>query len=294
MAFELDKMADFRTLCQNEIIRLALKEDIYSGDVTSQATIPDTSRTKAILKAKASGIISGMQIAEMILTQVTSSLTIKPHKTDGDRVQSSDTVFIIEGKTRDILTYERTILNFMQRMSGIATKTRRYVDEIDHTSAKILDTRKTSPGLRFFDKQAVVHGGGQNHRIGLFDMILIKDNHIDVSGGVVQAIQNAKSYIKQHNSDLKIEVEVRNLPELQAAITQSPDIILLDNMSLSDLKKSVSMVSSAGNIKTEASGGVNLETVKMIAETGVDFISVGALTHSVNALDLSLVMDMRS
>ncbi len=280
----------FKANCKREIIRLALNEDIYSGDLTTLATIPETKNLQALLKSKSRGIVSGIETAGLILKEAKSGLRLNALKSDGDRVFPGDCIFELSGRAWEILTYERTILNFMQRMSGIATATNTFVKEVEHTSAKIVDTRKTAPGLRFFDKEAVLHGGGANHRIGLFDMILIKDNHIDAAGSIRNAIQLAKSYLSDHQNDTKIEVEVRTLNELALAIDEKPDIILLDNFNLDDLKRGVEMVKQKSAIKTEASGGVDIKTVRKIAETGVDFISVGALTHSVKALDISLVI----
>lgn len=281
---------EFIKICQQEIIKLALKEDVFEGDVTSLATIPLEWESVATLVSKDIGILSGVEAARLIIKTSEIPLELNVFMSDGEAVKPGDKILEMKGSTRQILTYERTILNFMQRMSGIATKTNRFVKEIEHTKAKIIDTRKTAPGLRYFDKQAVVHGGGSNHRSGLYDLILIKDNHIDACGGIKPAIQSAKNFIKQHNRALKIEIEVRSLNELKEVLEEGADIILLDNFELKDLLVGVEMVKQHQTIKTEASGGVELDTVKKIAESGVDYISVGALTHSVKALDLSLLI----
>jgi len=279
----------FKEDCEQKAIELALEEDIFTGDITTDATVDPLHRSKASIKVKTDGVIAGIKVAEMIFEKAGEPVKLVQYKIDGDIVYSGDVVAEITASTALLLKCERTALNFMQRMSGIATITRLFVERIHHTSACILDTRKTAPGLRYFDKEAVMLGGGVNHRVGLYDRILIKDNHIDAAGGVENAIQRAKAYREQHNLVVKIEVEVRSLNELQEALPLSPEIILLDNFSLDELREAVHIVKSHGNdILTEASGNVSLETVRAIAETGVDFISVGALTHSVTAMDISM------
>ncbi len=280
---------DFIRHCEVETIESAMLEDLYSGDITTEATVPDDHRSKGVIRAKSSGVVAGIRVAQMIFSMSKNPITFTARKKDGDVVAAGDVLAEAVGKTETLLVCERTVLNFMQRMSGIATKTAEFVALIKHTKASLLDTRKTAPGLRFFDKEAVKLGGGINHRIGLFDMMLIKDNHIDASGSVQEAIRRAKEYRKRKMLDVKIEVEVRSLAELQAALPFTPDIIMLDNFSLGDLRKAVDVVrAKKASVQLEASGGVSKETIGAIAETGVDFISVGELTHSVTAMDISM------
>ncbi|MGB7061694.1 MAG: carboxylating nicotinate-nucleotide diphosphorylase [Candidatus Zixiibacteriota bacterium] len=269
------------------LIRLALSEDIGSGDVTSEALLQNRLAGKAIIVAKQEGVLAGLSVARMVFRAVNPRVVFQVLRQDGDRIKKRTKVASIQGNTKGILSAERTALNFLQKLSGIATLTAKYVEEIKGTKAKILDTRKTTPGLRVLEKYAVKAGGGENHRMGLFDMILIKENHIKASGGVSQAIMRARSKCPKE----KIEAEVRNLSEVREAIKSRPDWIMLDNMRSDQMRKAVRMIRSASRaIKIEASGSVNLKNVRKIALTGVDFISVGALTHSAPALDMSLIL----
>ena len=270
-----------------DIIRNALAEDLGDGDHSALSCIPENARSKAKLLVKESGIIAGLEVAQMVAHEVDPTLAINLLKKDGEWVNSGDIAFFIEGNSRSLLSAERIILNLMQRMSGIATQTHRITQLISHTKCKVLDTRKTVPGLRAFDKWAVKIGGGVNHRFGLFDMIMIKDNHADYAGGLANAIQNCKNYLQQTGKDLLIEVETRNLEEIEVAL-QAGGIhrIMFDNFDFETMKKAVQRVN--GLCKTEASGGITEENVVQYAETGVDFVSMGCLTHTVRNLDLSL------
>ncbi len=269
-----------------DIIDEALIEDIQEGDHTTLATIDHEAAGTAKLLVKQPGIIAGVELAEQILKHVNPELEVDILIPDGARVEPGDIAFTASGRVQALLVAERTMLNFMQRMSGIATNTNKYIQKVRHTNAKILDTRKTTPGLRFFEKWAVRIGGGHNHRMGLYDMILIKDNHVDFCGGIEPAIGKVLKYLEENELDLKIEIETRNLDEVwQVLKTGKVNRIMLDNFKLDALKEAVDVI--ARQFETEASGGVNLETVQAIAETGVDFISVGELTHSVTSLDLS-------
>lgn len=270
----------------NSIIKLALNEDIGSGDITTNSIIPNYKNAEAILLVKSEGIISGLEVAERIFKLLDKKVSFKKFVNDGDRVTQNQVVALIKGTARAILTGERTALNFLQRMSAISTLTNQFVSEISHTKTKILDTRKTSPCLRYFDKYAVRIGGGINHRFGLFDMVLIKDNHIAVSGSITNAVNECRIFLKKKKKKILIEVETKNLDEVAEALRCNVDIIMLDNFSVAQMKKAVELID--GKVKVEASGGVNLKTVKKIAETGVDFISIGAITHSVKAMDISL------
>jgi len=274
-----------------EIIKRALDEDIQTGDVTTQAVIPDSVSGKGKFLVKSNGVIAGLNIAEQVFKIVDDKIVFKVLICDGEKVNVGDIVAEVEGNASSILTAERTALNFLQRMSGIATLTNTFVEKIKHTKAKILDTRKTVPGLRLLDKEAVRLGGGKNHRIGLFDLFLIKDNHIEIAGSITKAIDACRKFQQKKNSELKIEVETKNLEEVKEALTCSVEIIMLDNFRTEMMKKAVAIINE--KCLVEASGNVNLDNVKEIAETGVDFISVGALTHSVNALDISLEVQLR-
>jgi nicotinate-nucleotide pyrophosphorylase (carboxylating) len=271
----------------DEIIDKALAEDVGDGDHTSLSTIPESATGMANLLVKQKGVLSGMKIARKVFNRVDQSLVMHDLLSDGDSISPGDIAFTVEGPSASILMAERLVLNFMQRMSGIATSTSQYVMEIDGLKSRVLDTRKTTPLLREFEKQAVIDGGGLNHRFGLFDMILIKDNHVDFAGGIAKAIQAANHYLSETGRSLKIEIEVRNFDELQQ-VMESGGVhrIMLDNFSPSDLKKAIGII--GGRFETEASGGITLETIRSYAETGVDFISVGALTHHIKSLDLSL------
>ena len=273
-----------------QIARLALAEDIGAGDYTSLWTIPADMQSQAIFLAKREGIVAGLAVAATVFRLmaefplgVDAACQVSFAVADGDRVQPGQRFGIVAGPTRALLGGERTALNFLQRMSGIATLTRRYVDAVRGTRAVILDTRKTAPGLRLLDKWAVRAGGGQNHRVGLYDMVLIKDNHIQAAGSITQAVQAVQA---QNHLGLLVEVEVTNLRQLEEALSLKVDRIMLDNMSLDEMRRAVAI--TAGRVPLEASGGVSLDTVANIAATGVDYISVGALTHSVQALDISL------
>ena len=273
----------------NTIIKLinkALQEDVKDGDITTTATISKSKKAIGKFLVKADGIIAGLEIAKAVFKTVDHKIKFEIKIKDGSKVKFGDVTAIVTGKAQSLLTAERTALNFLQRMSGIATSANIYAEKIKHTKAKIIDTRKTVPGLRTLDKQAVKLGRCANHRIGLFDMFLIKDNHIEVAGSITKAVEGCVKYNKKHRTKFKIEVETKNLKEVEEALTTKADIIMLDNFEIDEMKKAVKIIN--GKCKVEASGGVNLDTVKAIAETGVDFISVGALTHSVKALDISL------
>lgn len=270
-----------------EFIKAAFAEDIGDGDHSTLASIPKEAVTKAILKVKDEGVLAGVELAVEIFNYFDPALKVENALTDGSWVKQGDTAFIVRGSSRSILTCERLVLNCMQRMSGIATKTHHLVKLLEGTSAKILDTRKTTPNFRLLEKWAVRIGGGQNHRIGLFDLIMLKDNHIDMAGGIKQAINQTKDYLRASSKKLKIEVETRTLEEVMEVLrTGGVDIIMLDNMDLTTMREAVKIID--GKAKTEASGGITEKTIRQVAECGVDFISVGALTHSYNSLDLSL------
>jgi nicotinate-nucleotide pyrophosphorylase (carboxylating) len=265
----------------------ALNEDIGPGDFTTLATIPDNALGKAQLIVKDNGILAGVTIAEKIIHAFDSSLKVTTFIQDGATVQKGDIAFIVEGKSQSITTIERLVLNVMQRMSGIATETNRLVQMISHTNCKLLDTRKTTPNFRYFEKEAVRIGGGYNHRYALYDMILVKDNHIDFAGGVKPALSKISEFIKERNLSIKVEVETRNLEEVDEVIETSVAFrIMLDNFTPEKLREAVLHIN--GRVETEASGGINENTLVSYAETGVDFISMGALTHHVKSFDLSL------
>lgn len=267
------------------IIAQALAEDIGSGDVTSLATIPPDLAHAGELVAKAPGVIAGLAVARQVFQTLNPAVEFQPAVEDGERVSGGTHIATVRGPAQALLTGERVALNFLQRMSGIATLTRRYVDAVAGTRATIIDTRKTVPGLRLLDKWAVALGGGGNHRIGLYDMALIKDNHITAAGGIRTAVARVR---ERWGDNLPIEVEVKNLAELQEALPLGVDQIMLDNMSLDEMRAAVEFVQGA--VPLEASGNVSLETVAAVAATGVDFISVGKLTHSVEALDISFLL----
>lgn len=273
-----------------DIIFTALKEDIGTGDITTIATIPDNVLGKGIFLIKDDGVIAGLDVTEQVFKTINKDLVFLRSMNDGAVVKNGDIVAIVEGSAASILTAERTALNFMQRMSGIATMASQFREKVKHTKAKIIDTRKTVPGLRFIDKLAVRIGGCENHRMGLYDMFLIKDNHIAVAGSITNAVKACRNYRDLKSENFLIEVETTNLVEVSEALQSGADIIMLDNFELGEMTKAVSLIN--GNCKVEASGGVNFNTVKNIAETGVDFISVGALTHSVKALDISLEVQL--
>ena len=271
----------------NELIDIAIKEDIGDGDHTSLSCIPKNANGKAQLLVKENCIIAGVDLAENIFKRVDPQLVFIKKIDDGETVKIGDIIFTIEGSSQSILQAERLVLNFMQRMSGIATKTNKYVQILDGLTTKVLDTRKTTPGLRSIEKLAVKIGGGENHRIGLYDMVMIKDNHVDYAGGIEAAITSTKEYLQKNNKHLKIEVEARNLDELNEILTVGGiNRIMLDNFSFKDMKTAVKLID--GKYETEASGGITFETLRKYAECGVDYISVGALTHQINSIDLSL------
>lgn len=271
-----------------ELIRMALAEDIGEGDVTSAYFVPEDRMARAFLTVRRDGVVSGVAVAEKVFAEVDPELAVQVLVADGSRVGEGAMLMKVEGKARSILTAERTALNFLQRLSGVATLTARYVDEVKHTRAQILDTRKTTPGYRLLEKQAVLDGGGTNHRMGLYDRAMVKDNHLAAEGGL-EALQAAIRSLKSDKPGVQVELEADRLDQVEAFLKlEGVDYILLDNMSLDELRKAVAMREEGSKVRLEASGGVNLETVRDIAETGVDFISVGALTHSAPALDIGL------
>jgi nicotinate-nucleotide pyrophosphorylase (carboxylating) len=271
----------------HQFIVNALSEDVGDGDHTSLSTIEAGTQGKAKLLVKDTGILAGVELAAEIFREVDPNLKLNVFLQDGTPVKPKDVAFEVEGDARAILKAERLVLNCMQRMSGIATVTRQIADLLQGTNAKVLDTRKTTPGLRYIEKWAVRIGGGVNHRFGLYDMILIKDNHVDYSGGIRRAIENANRYLHETGKKLAIEIEIRNLDELEQVLqTGNVNRILIDNFNFIDLKQAVNMID--GRYITEASGGITIDNIRGYAECGVDYISVGALTHSVKSLDLSL------
>lgn len=269
-----------------DIIQYALNEDIGQGDITSDSIIDAKSILSGKITAKESGVIAGLEIAKSAFSIIDPNIEFEPVSEDGKFVNSADIVALVKGNGRAILRGERVVLNIIQRMSGIATLTRKYADLVKGTKAKILDTRKTAPGLRMLDKMAVKIGGGVNHRFGLYDMVLIKENHITAAGGIIEAVNKVR---ERYKNQFLIEIEIDNIEDLNKAIELKVDRILLDNMTLEDMRHAVDVVN--GRIPLEASGNVNLNTVKSVADTGVDYISIGALTHSVKALDLSLLIE---
>jgi nicotinate-nucleotide pyrophosphorylase (carboxylating) len=271
----------------NELIDIAIQEDIGDGDHTSLSCIPKDAIGKAHLLVKEAGTIAGVELAQTIFKKIDPQLLFHKKISDGEQVQIGDIIFTVEGNSQSILQAERLALNFMQRMSGIATNTRYYVDLLDGLHTQVLDTRKTTPGLRHLEKWAVKIGGGLNHRMGLYDMIMIKDNHIDYAGGIKEAINSTRAYLTKNQKSLKIEIEARDLTELHEILAVGGiDRIMLDNFSFEDMHTAVALID--GNYETEASGGITSETIRRYAECGVDFISVGALTHQIKSLDLSL------
>ena len=269
-----------------KLISLWFAEDIGDGDHTTLSCIPETAIGKSQLIIKEDGVIAGVEVAREIFKAFDPELKMTVFINDGTEVKKGDIAFVVEGKTQSLLQTERLMLNIMQRMSGIATRTREYVKMLEGTKTNVLDTRKTTPGLRLLEKEAVKIGGGVNHRIGLYDMILLKDNHVDFAGGIDKAILRAQEYLKEKNKNLKIEIEVRNFDELaQVMAIGGVDRIMLDNFSVENTRKAVEII--AGKFETESSGGITFNTLREYAECGVDFISVGALTHSVKSLDMS-------
>ncbi|MCK4751421.1 MAG: carboxylating nicotinate-nucleotide diphosphorylase [Bacteroidales bacterium] len=269
-----------------------LKEDIREGDHTTFSTIPSGAIGSAILLAKQEGIIAGIEVTDRVFKRFDSGIELDSRMHDGNPVSVGDVVLQVSGKVHSILQCERLVLNIVQRMSGIATSTREYVQIIEGTGTRILDTRKTTPGFRLLEKEAVRIGGGINHRFGLYDMIMIKDNHIDFAGGIEQAIQGTLNYLKENNLDLAIEVETRTLQDVEKVLAMGGiQRIMFDNFSIGQTREAVKMIGS--RFETESSGGITRETIRAYAECGVDFISVGALTHQVNSLDLSLKADFQ-
>lgn len=269
-----------------ETIKLALDEDIQNGDITTIAVVNEEKKCKGKLVAKESGIIAGLNLFEYVFKLLDEKgLVFNSNFEDGALVQKGETIAEFSGNMRTVLSGERTALNFLQRMSGVATKTREYVEVLKGTKTELLDTRKTIPGFRYLDKYTVAVGGGKNHRIGLFDMVLLKENHIKAAGSITNAVKTIRD---KYSSDYKIEVETRNIFEIEEAIKSNVDIIMLDNMSIEDMKLAVKKI--GGKAKIEASGNITVKNIKSVAETGVDYISVGAITHSVKALDISLLI----
>lgn len=270
-------------LILDKIIRSALEEDIFRGDLTSDLTIPQQHESKAVIRAKAPGIVCGLMVAERVFTLIDPSIDFKQTVEEGSQVKAGDIVAEISGPTRALLAGERTALNFMQRMSGIATITRAFCDKVVGTNAKIVDTRKTAPGLRLLDKYSIICGGGTNHRYCLADGILIKDNHIRAAGGIKEALRTVKRKVPH---TIKVEIETTSLSEVKEVLEEGADIIMLDNMDIAEMVEAVKLIN--GRALVEASGNVSLDNVSQIAMTGVDLISIGALTHSVRALDISM------
>lgn len=279
----MDKIANL-----SELIFYALREDVGDGDHSTLACIPSDAVNAAKMVAKADGVLCGIEVGKRVFELVDNSLKVNILKHDGEHVVKGDVLMTVEGHAGSILTAERTALNFMQRLSGIATETHRMVSMLDGLNTKLLDTRKTTPGMRLLEKYAVHCGGGTNHRIGLYDMVMLKDNHIDFAGGIEAAIDRTHDYLKAKGKDLKIEIEVRDLDELQRVLDHGGvDRIMLDNFDTDTLREAVRRID--GKYETEASGGITEATLRQYAETGVDFISVGALTHHIKSMDISLV-----
>lgn len=271
---------------EDRLIDLAFAEDIGDGDHTTLCCIPETAMGKSHLLIKEDGILAGVEVAKRVFARFDPEMKVEVLIGDGAHVRKGDIAMVVSGKVRSLLQTERLMLNIMQRMSGIATMTNKYVERLKGTNTHVLDTRKTTPGMRMLEKQAVKICGGMNHRIGLFDMILLKDNHVDFAGGIANAINRCHEYLREKGLDLKIEIEVRNFDELRQAMECGGiNRIMLDNFSVADTRKAVEMV--AGRFETESSGGITFDTIRDYAECGVDFISVGALTHSVKGLDMS-------
>lgn len=271
---------------EDKLLELAFAEDIGDGDHTTLCCIPEDAMGKSKLLVKEEGILAGVDMARKVFNKFDPTMTMQVFIKDGAHVKPGDVAFVASGRVRSLLQTERIMLNIMQRMSGIATMTHRYVERLEGTHTHVLDTRKTTPGMRILEKQAVKIGGGMNHRIGLFDMILLKDNHIDFAGGIQNAISRCHEYLKQKSLDLKIEIEVRNFDELNQVLEcGGVDRIMLDNFTVPDTKKAVELI--GGRYETESSGGITIDTIRDYALQGVDFVSVGALTHSVKGLDMS-------
>ena len=271
---------------EDKLIDLSFAEDIGDGDHTTLCCIPEDAMGKSHLLIKEDGILAGVEVAKKVFARFDDTMKVEVLIQDGAHVKKGDIAMVVTGKVRSLLQTERLMLNIMQRMSGIATMTNKYVEKLKGTKTHVLDTRKTTPGMRMLEKQAVKIGGGMNHRIGLFDMILLKDNHVDFAGGITNAIDRCHKYLEEKGLKLKIEIEVRNFDELQQVIDHGGvDRIMLDNFSVAETRKAVEII--AGRFETESSGGITFDTIRQYAECGVDFISVGALTHSVKGLDMS-------
>jgi len=268
------------------LIETAIIEDLGDGDHSSLSCIPESAEGKAQLIVKENGILAGVEIAKIIFHKLDSKVIFQQLLSDGSPIKKGDIAFYVSGNTRSLLQAERLVLNIMQRMSGIATQTSIYVEKLKGLNTKILDTRKTTPGMRILDKAAVKLGGGENHRMGLYDMIMLKDNHIDFAGGISNAIMQTKKYLKETGKDLKIEVEARNLQEIREILAIGVDRIMLDNFTVQQTRAAVELINNA--CETESSGGITLETIRSYAECGVTYISIGALTHQIKSLDLSL------
>ncbi len=270
----------------NKLLDLGIEEDINTGDITTESIIPASMTGVATMTAKQDGVISGLDIVKMVYDRFQDNVVFTPYFKDGDAVRKGDVILRIEASYPTLLRGERLSLNIFQRMSGIATETARYVRELEGTHTELLDTRKTAPGLRVLDKMAVKHGGGTNHRMGLYDMAMIKDNHIKMAGGIAKAVEQVRAHIAD---GIKVEVETTNLDEVRQAIEAGADIIMLDNMDNAAMTEAVRIIKEAGRgIKTEASGNMSIPRLKEVAATGVDYISVGALTHTVKAMDISM------
>ena len=270
----------------NKLLDLGIEEDINTGDITTESIIPESMHATATMTAKQDGVISGLEIVKMVYDRFQNDVVFTPYYKDGDSVKKGDVILKVEATYPTLLMGERLSLNIFQRMCGIATETARYVKELKGTQTQLLDTRKTAPGLRVLDKLAVKHGGGTNHRMGLYDMAMIKDNHIKMAGGIAKAVDQVRSKIAE---GIKIEVETTNLDEVRQAIEAGADIIMLDNMGNAEMTEAVSIIRNAGKgIKTEASGNMSIPRLIEVAATGVDFISVGALTHTVKGMDISM------
>ena len=271
---------------EDRLIDLAFAEDIGDGDYTTLCCIPEDAMGKSRLLIKEDGILAGVEVAKKVFARFDPEMQVEVLMGDGSPVKKGDVAMIVTGRIRSLLQTERLMLNIMQRMSGIATMTHKYVERLEGTKTHVLDTRKTTPGMRMLEKQAVKIGGGVNHRIGLFDMILLKDNHVDFAGGIANAIDRCHRYLEEKGLKLKIEIEVRNFDELQQVLDhQGVDRIMLDNFSVPDTRKAVEII--GGRYETESSGGLTIDTIRDYAECGVDYVSVGALTHSVKGLDMS-------
>lgn len=274
-------------LLKEELIELAINEDIGDGDHSSLSCIPKRKKGKYQLIIKESGIVAGIQEAKMVFNKIDKKIELDQYLQDGTRVKPGNIAFTATGKIHSLLQAERIVLNIMQRMSGISTSTANYTEKLEGLNTKVLDTRKTTPGMRIFEKKAVVLGGGENHRMGLYDMVMLKDNHIDFAGGISQAIRKTLKYLQKKEKHLKIEIEVRNLEEVKEILnTGGVDRIMLDNFSIEETRKAVELIN--GQFETESSGGITLDTIRDYAKCGVDYISVGALTHHIKSLDMSL------